>query len=283
MIASLMEYSFLQNAFVACILASIACGIMGTVIMEKKLVMMSGGIAHTSFGGIGLGYLLGIEPIFVALAFSTCASLAISTINKKAKTNTDLLTGIFWSAGMALGVVFISLTPGYPPDMSSYLFGDILTVSRQDLVIMLLLNLVILFCIVAFFNVLKAYMFDSEFASVIKMPVNFLEYMIYILIALTVVVLIRVAGIILVIALLTAPPATARLLSSDIKNIMQLSVLSALLFCLSGLWVSYMFNIPSGSCIVLFACIIYFLAVLMKKVQQALKRSKKGRQKFLHL
>ncbi len=272
MIAALMEYSFLQNAFIACILTSITCGIIGTVIMEKKLVMMSGGIAHTSFGGIGLGYLLGIEPILMALMFSTSASLAISVINRKAKTNTDLLTGIFWSTGMALGVVFISLTKGYPPDMSSYLFGDILTVSRQDLVIMFLLDLIIIFFTAAFFNVLKAYMFDAEFAAVIKIPVKFLEYMIYILIAFTVVVLIRVTGIIMVIALLTAPPATAKLLSADLKNIMVISVLSALLVCLLGLWSSYLLNIPSGSCVVLFACALYFSTALIKRLQQALTK-----------
>ncbi|HHV60521.1 MAG TPA: metal ABC transporter permease [Clostridiaceae bacterium] len=273
MIASIFKYAFLQNALIACILSSIACGIIGTVIMEKKLVMMSGGIAHASFGGIGLGFLLGVEPIFTALLFSVGTSLSISEINKRSKTNPDLLTGIFWSVGMALGILFISLTPGYPPDMSSYLFGDILTVSRNDLITMIALDIVIIFLIFAGFNMLKAYMFDREFASVLRLPVNFLDYMVYILIALTVVVLIRVAGIILVIALLTAPPATARLFSYNLKNIMLISILTGLVLCLTGLFISYSYNIPSGAVIVLVSGAAYLVSALIKRLINKIRLS----------
>ena len=130
MLKALFEYNFLQNAFYCSILISIVCGIIGTVIILKKLAMMSGGIAHTSFGGVGLGYFLGIEPIIGAFIFAVAAAIGIGYIGKKSHRNSDIATGIFWSAGMASGNRLKSFTPGYPPDMSSYLFGDILTVSR---------------------------------------------------------------------------------------------------------------------------------------------------------
>ena len=141
MIEALFSYTFIRNALMSAILASIVCGIIGTIITQKRLVSMSGGIAHASFGGIGLGYLLGIEPIIGGLIFSTLASLGISTIKRRTNTNADTLIGMFWSVGMALGILFIALTPGYPPDMTSYLFGDILTVSSPYIKMMLILSL----------------------------------------------------------------------------------------------------------------------------------------------
>ena len=150
---AILKYNFLQNAIMAAILASIACGVIGTYIMEKKLVMMSGGIAHTAFGGIGLGYFLKVEPILTALGVSVLAAVGVAAVKRQAKTDTDLLIGMFWSLGMALGVVFIAMTPGYPPDTASYLFGNILAVSRTDLRLILALDLLVLAMVIAFFQV----------------------------------------------------------------------------------------------------------------------------------
>ncbi|MDD4188737.1 MAG: metal ABC transporter permease [Eubacteriales bacterium] len=275
MIKALLEYNFLQNALLASILASMACGIIGTIIVEKKLVMLSGGIAHTSFGGIGLGYLIGVEPIIMALVFSVSASIGIVTLNRRSKTNTDLLTGMFWSAGMALGVLFIAFTPGYPPDMSSYLFGNILTVTRSDLIMMLSLVVLVTFLIIALFNTMRAYIFDEEFCRVLKIKTVLLDYLLFILIALTVVVLIRVVGIILVIALLTAPPAAVRLFTYDLKKIMIFSVLAGLLYCITGLWLSYSLNISSGAAIILISILGYLASILIKKIISSAKSAKR--------
>ncbi len=141
---AIFKYNFLQNAIMAAVLASIACGVIGTYIMEKKLVMMSGGIAHTAFGGIGLGYYLKVEPILTALGISIIAAVSVAALKRKAMTDSDLLIGMFWSLGMALGVVFIAMTPGYPPDTASYLFGNILAVSRSDLRLILGLDILVL-------------------------------------------------------------------------------------------------------------------------------------------
>ena len=264
MIETILKYNFLQNAIMAAVLASIACGVIGVYIMEKKLVMMSGGIAHTAFGGIGLGYFLKVEPIFTALGVSVIAALAVAALKRKAMTDSDLLIGMFWSLGMALGVVFIAMTPGYPPDIASVLFGNILAVSRSDLRLILGLDILVLATVYAFFQAFKAYIFDEEFASVAGVPVRALEYLIYVLVAVTVVVMIRVVGIILVIALLTAPPAIAKQFTYDMKKIMALSVLLGIGFCFAGLWVSYTVRLASGASIVMVAVGAYALVSLVR-------------------
>ncbi|AZO95838.1 metal ABC transporter permease [Halocella sp. SP3-1] len=271
MIKAFMEYTFLQNAVFSALLASIICGIIGTIIIEEKLVMMSGGIAHTSFGGIGLGYFLEIEPIIGALFFSILAAIGLITIRRKIKVNSDTLMGIFWAMGMALGILFIAFTPGYPPDISSYLFGNILTVTSFDIKIILIFTIVLVFTISALFNYWKAYLFDSQFSSVIGIKTKLLEYLLFILIALAIVALIRVVGIILVIALLTAPPAIAKLFSYDLKKMIFYAIFFSMFFSLAGLWISYQFNISSGASIVLLAGFSYFIAVLISKRTAGLK------------
>eukprot|EP00831_Metopus_contortus_P052818 TRINITY_DN4435_c0_g1_i4.p1 TRINITY_DN4435_c0_g1~~TRINITY_DN4435_c0_g1_i4.p1 ORF type:complete len:488 (-),score=62.08 TRINITY_DN4435_c0_g1_i4:39-1502(-) len=165
LIETILKYTFLQHAIISSILASIMCGIIGTIIVEKKLVMMSGGIAHTAFGGVGMGYFLKIEPIIGAFIFAVISSFGIVGIKKKSKINTDAVIGMFWSLGMALGIVFISITPGYPPDISSYLFGDILTVTKLDIYMMIALNFIVVFLLIAFFHQIKAYLFCLLYTS----------------------------------------------------------------------------------------------------------------------
>lgn len=263
MIEAILKYNFLQNAIYSALMASVVCGIIGTIIIEKNLVMMSGGIAHTSFGGVGLGYYLNIEPIFGALFFALFSSVAIVTIRKKTEVDSDTLIGIMWAMGMSLGILFISFMQGYPPDMSSYLFGDILTVTDMDINIMLILVAFVIFAITALFNQWKAYLFDEEFSYVRGLNTDFYEYFLFILIALTVIVLIRVTGIILIIALLTAPPAMAKLFTYNLKKIIFLAIIFGMIFSISGLWLSYLFNIPSGATIILLIGTAYFLLAFL--------------------
>jgi len=264
MIEAIINYQFMQNALMSAVMASIVCGLIGTIIVEKKLVMLSGGIAHTSFGGIGLGYFLNFEPIYGALAFAVSSSVAIASIRRRIGTGSDTLIGMFWSLGMALGVLFIGFTPGYPPDISSYLFGDILTVRRVDIWLMFLLTLFMLFSIISIFNYWKAFLFDEEFLSVLGINAKLMEYFLFIMIGLAIVILIRVVGIILVIALLTAPPAAARLYTDDLKKIMGLAVIFGLAFSMLGLIFSYYYDLPSGAVIIITASLFYFLSVLIK-------------------
>lgn len=266
MIEAIMNYQFMQHAAIACVLASIVCGLIGVLVVEKKLIMMSGGIAHTAFGGVGMGYYFGFEPMIGAVIFSAGAAVGIGAIKRRGGVNTDIIIALLWSAGMAIGTAFIGFTSGYAPDMSSYLFGNILTVTTENLIMMAALTLIAVVSVLVFFNDWKTYMFDDTFAGVIGMKTGFLEYFLLILIALTVVVLIRVAGIILVIALLTAPAATASLVSKKLKNRMVIAVALSLIFCFAGLWISYELGIASGATIILLSVAAYALVYLSVNV-----------------
>lgn len=267
MISAFVEYAFIRHAVIGIFLASIVCGIIGTIIIEKKLVMMSGGIAHTAFGGIGMGYFLGIEPIIGAVIFSVFSSLGIAKINRESKTNTDTLTAMFWALGMALGIIFITFTPGYPPDMTSYLFGDVLKISKLDIEVMIITDILVVTIITMFFKHFKYYLFDEEFTSTLGVDTMLLEYILYVLIACTIVALIRVVGIILVIALLTVPPAIAKFFTYDLKKIMTTSVILGILFGLTGLTFSYYFNIASGASIILFSVMTYVVIYFMFRLR----------------
>jgi len=267
----MFEYQFVQNALLAGIMASLMCGIIGVIIVEKKLVMMSGGIAHISYGGIGLGYLLGFEPILGAFGISVLSALGIGYMHRKGRLRSDVLIALLWSAGMALGILFIGIMPGYPPDMSTYLFGSILSVTRSDLYLMSVFTLVVLFLTVVLFNYWKAYMFDEEFADIIGVNTVLLGNLLYIMTAMSVVVLIRVVGIVLVLALLTAPAAVASLISKNLGSRMVIAFLTGSVFCLAGLSISYIINIASGAAIVITAgagyAFIYFTTSSHKRLK----------------
>jgi len=261
----IFQYTFVQNAFLAAILSSIACGVVGAIIIEKKLVMLSGGIAHTAFGGIGMAYYFGFTPVIGAMIFSILAAISIPNIERKSNTYSDVLIGMIWAVGMAVGVAFIAFVPGYPPDMMSYLFGDILTVSLTDILMMFFNDMLIVLTIGLFFNALRAYIFDQEFVSILKLNIKVLEYILYILIAATIVVLIRVVGIVLVIALLTIPPSIAKIFTFNFKKIIFLACIIGMILCFAGLCISYEFNIASGATIILLAAIVYLATLLINR------------------
>ncbi|MBN1189029.1 MAG: metal ABC transporter permease [Dehalococcoidales bacterium] len=246
-----LQYEFMRNALMAGLLAAVACGFVGVYVVVKRIVFISGGIAHASFGGIGMGYFLGINPIVGALVFSLASGLAIGGITRRTRLPADTAIGVLWAVGMASGIIFINLTPGYAPDLMSYLFGNILTVPMSDIMLMLALDAVIMGIVIALFKEYLILSFDEEYATAIGMPVERLYLLLMALIALTVVVLIRVVGMILVIALLTFPAAMARLFTHDMKKVMLLSVLFGFLFTLGGLWLSCELNLPSGATIIL--------------------------------
>ena len=255
-----LQYEFMQNALIAGLLAAIACGIVGVYVVVKRLVFISGGIAHASFGGIGLGYLLGINPVLGAMFFAIASALGMGLVTKRTKLSEDTAIGIMWATGMALGIVFIGLAPGYTPDLFSYLFGSILTVPTFDLILMLILDVIIIAIVLLLYKEFLLLSFDEEFSTVAGVPTQRLYLLLLCLIALTVVVLIRVVGIILVIALLTIPAALARQFTHSLKKMMLLSILAGAVFTFSGLWLSYLLDLASGATIILVAGIVLFIS-----------------------
>lgn len=271
MIYDFLNYEFWQNAFINCFFASIVCGIIGVIIVEKKLVMMSGGIAHTAYGGVGLGYLLGMkEPIMGAFGFAIAAAFGIGAVNKKGSS--DIAIALFWSLGMALGIMFIAMMPGYPPDITTYLFGNILTVTRSNIKMMAGVTVLVILITLVFYNDWKAYLFDSEFSRIMGLKVKIYKYILLVMISVSIVALIKVAGIILVLALLTAPAATAGLFSKKLASRMVLASLFGMFFCLCGLILSYYMDKGSGATIIIFSVVFYFAACLFKKMINKRKR-----------
>ncbi|MFC1903448.1 metal ABC transporter permease [Chloroflexota bacterium] len=262
-----LQYEFMQNALIAGLLASVACGIIGVYVVVKRVVFISGGIAHASFGGIGLGYLLGINPVLGAVFFTVASALGIGLVTKRTKLPEDTAIGILWATGMALGIIFINLSPGYAPDLFSYLFGNILTVPAFDLILMLILDAVIIAIVLLLYKEFLLLSFDEEFSTVVGVPTERLYLLLLCLIALTVVVLIRVVGIILVIALLTIPAALARQCTHNLKKMMLLSILAGIVFTFSGLWLSYLLDLASGATIILVSGTAMFIFFGVSKLR----------------
>jgi zinc transport system permease protein len=246
-----LQYQFMQNALIAGLLAAIACGIVGVYVVVKRAIFISGGIAHASFGGIGLGYLIGISPVLGALGFSLASALSMGYVTRRTRLPEDTAIGILWAIGMALGIVFIGLAPGYAPDLFSYLFGNILTVPASDLLLMLILDTAIIGVVVAFYKEFLAVSFDEEYSTVVGVPVEALYLLLLCMIALTVVVLLRIVGMILIIALLTIPATLAKQFTYDLRKMMLLAIAFGILLTLGGLWLSYVLNLASGATIVL--------------------------------
>lgn len=265
-IIELFRYQFFYNAFLSALLASIACGFIGTYIVARRIVFISGGITHSSFGGIGISYYLGFNPVLGAAVFSILSALGIEYISKKTEVREDSAIGILWSLGMALGIIFIFLTPGYSPNLMTYLFGSILTVNSTDLLLMGMNTLIIVVFFLIFYRIILYISFDEEFARAHKVPVMFFNNILLIMVALTIVLSIRVVGIILVISFLTLPQTTANIFTKDFKKMIGFSVLFGCLGSFSGLIISYYANIPSGASIIFSFAVIFIVAKALKEL-----------------
>lgn len=262
---SLATVAFLRNALLAGILASIVCGTIGSLVVVKRISFVSGAIAHSVLGGIGLAYFLGTSPILGAFVFAILAAVLISYVKQRKKQNEDTVLSAFWAVGMAIGIIFMSKTPGYNTNLMSYLFGNILLVSNSDLLSLLLLVIVIITTVLIFYRQFIAIIFDEEFARLKKIKVDFMYTLLLILISLSVVILIRIVGIILVIALLTLPAAISRFFNRSIGGMMFWASVLGLVFTILGLWISYILDLPTGSVIIVLAGLTYIIGSFIKK------------------
>lgn len=257
------HFEFMRNALYAGVLTSIACGIIGTLVVVNRIVFISGGIAHAAYGGIGLALYFGFSPMLGTAGFSLTIAAIMAMVTVKNRQRSDAVIGVLWAVGMALGVILVDLTPGYNVDLMSYLFGSILTVPRSDLLVMAGLDLVILVIVFFFYKDFLAISFDEEFALAMGVPVTALYFVLLGMIALAVVMIIRVVGLILVIALLSIPPYIAEKYSESLSNTMIFSVLLSTLFTLVGLWLSYSFNLTSGASIIMVAGVFFFFSFIV--------------------
>lgn len=263
---NVFAYEFMRNALFASLLVGVACGVIGTLVVLNRIVFLGGGIAHAAYGGIGLAYYFGQDPLLGAIFFSILSSLGMGAVHLRTKARSDTLIGVMWSIGMAVGIIFVSLTPGFKADLMSYLFGSLLAVSAEDLRVMAIVALLVIVFVSLFFRSLQAISFDETFSTVRNLPVEALYLLMLLMIGLTVVVAMRVVGLILVIAMLTIPPAVANLFWKDMKGMMLLSVGLGWLFSFVGLAAAFALNLQAGPVIILVASVSYILAAAIKKL-----------------
>jgi zinc transport system permease protein len=265
----ILALEFMRNALLAGLLASVACGVIGTLVVVNRQVFMAGGVAHTAYGGVGLAFYLGLPVLPCAVAFTVLAALAMAAASFGRAERSDAIVGIMWAAGMALGIILMDLTPGYNVDLMSYLFGSILAVPAGDIIFMAVLNALILAVVVFWYKDFLSLSFDMEFARSTGVPVRLLYTLMQVLTAVTVIMVIQVAGLILVIALLTIPPMLAELFTSSLWKMMALASLASLAFCLAGLALSYHFDLTSGASIIAMATCGYALAWGLRALRRA--------------
>lgn len=270
----LIQYTFFQNALLGSLLASIACGIIGTYVVARRLVFISGGITHTSLGGLGIGFYFGFNPILSAMIFSVLSAFGIEWLSKHQGVRQDSAIATFWSLGMAVGIIFIFLKAGFAPNLSEYLFGNILTITIEDIIYLTTLSglLIILFTIFA--REILYVAFDPEFAKTRNLPVKLIEYTMMFFIAVTIVLSIRLVGIVLLMSLLTVPQMTANLFTSNFSKIILGSIFVGFIGCLSGLFLSYFLNVPSGAFIIFVLIIIFSLCRFGQYISGKLKQKK---------
>ncbi|MBN1642243.1 MAG: metal ABC transporter permease [Anaerolineae bacterium] len=282
-----LGFAFMRHALAAGVLVSIACGVIGTFVVVKRIVFVSGGIAHAAYGGIGLGYYVkytllpllfagsalaqdpgpGGFPLGGAILFSLGAAVVMGVVQRRTRQRADTIIGVLWAIGMAVGILFVDLSAGYKVDLMSYLFGSILAVEPVELLVMLALDALVVAVVVLLYKELVAISFDESFATVENVPVDAIYVVLLCLIALTVVMMMRVVGLIMVIAMLTMPAAIAGQFVGDLRRTMVWAVVLGVLFTVLGLWLSYAWNLTSGASIILVAGVGYLLSLVVRALR----------------
>jgi zinc transport system permease protein len=265
MMIEALQFEFMRNALAAGLLASVICGIMGTLVVVNRIVFLSGGIAHAAYGGIGLSFYFGWPYLPGTVGFSLASAMVMAAVSIRAKHRADTVIGVIWAVGMALGIILIDLTPGYNVDLMSYLFGSILTVPRKDLLIMVIIGLSMALLVTYYYKDLLALSYDEEFARIRGVPVNALYFGLVGMLAVAVVMVIQVVGLILVIALLTIPPF---IVEKHARSLLQMMIGSSLLgaiFTVVGLWLSYRFDLTSGATIIMVSGLGFFVSLLVER------------------
>lgn len=262
----LLQYTFFQNAIIGIVIISIAAAIIGTYIVTRRLVSISGGITHACFGGLGLGYYLGLNPIVMASVFAIASSIGVEWLSSKCRVREDSAIAVVWSLGMAIGVLFVFLTPGYVPELNSFLFGNILTITSSDLWAFAIYTVVLIAFFMTFYRRIIACAFDRDFAQVMHLPVKFISYAMTVLIAVCIVLTIRLVGLMLLMSMLSLPQMIAEIYCNRFKSLMLMSIVISLLCSLAGLFLTIVIDVPCSAIIVIVMVVSYIMARIIKGI-----------------
>lgn len=271
-----LQFDFMRNALAAGLLASLICGIIGTLVVVNRIVFLSGGIAHAAYGGIGLSSFFKWPYLPGAIGFSLFSGMVMATVSFNMKHRADTVIGVMWAVGMAFGIILVDLTPGYNVDLMSYLFGSILSVPTTDLYIMAAVSLVMVILAAYYYHDLLAMSYDEEFAKIRGVPVKKLYFGMVGMLSVAVVLVIQVVGLILVIALLTIPPFMVERYSKSLLQMMVASSILGAVFTVCGLWLSYRYNLTSGASIIMVSGVVFMIAFIVEKAVLACRKIRKN-------
>lgn len=266
--ANIFAYDFLTNAFIASILSGITCGIIGSYIVTRRIVFLSSGITHASFGGLGIALYAGINPILGALYFAALSSVGIEFASRRGHIREDSVVGIIWSLGMAIGALFMSLRPGYATDLTSYLFGNILLVTPSDIVWLAVVALLLIVGAILWLRRVMFIAFDEEYAKSQGINTSLVAYIMAIIVAIVIVLSIKVMGIILLLSLITIPTVIANEITKDYRLITPLSAIIAIVGNITGFILSYEYDVPTGSCII-FTLVLMLIGVKLLTLRKS--------------
>lgn len=258
----LFNYPFFINALAGLAIISIASAMIGTYIVTRRLVSISGGVTHACFGGLGLGYYLGLNPVFMAAVFAIASSMGVEFMASRSKVREDSAIAVVWALGMAIGILFVFLTPGYVPELNSFLFGNVLTISRADLLTFAVFAMILGVFFMLFYKKIVICAFDRDFARVIHLPVRFISYSMTVLVAVCIVLTIRLVGVMLLMSMFALPQMISELFCKRFGRLMALSVAVSLACCIGGLLLGTVIDVPCSALIVLVMCSAYLVTAV---------------------
>ncbi len=259
----LIQYEFFQNALIGVVLISVACAVIGMYVVTRRMTFIAGGITHTCFGGLGLGYFMGWNPLATAAAFAIAGGLSVDVISRH-KVRQDSAIAVVWAVGMALGILFVFLTPGYVPELNAFLFGNVLSITHTDLWIFAAFAIVAIAVYSVFRRVIIAVSFDEDFAKTRSLPVKFINMLMMIMVSVCIVLTIKMIGVMLLMSLISLPQLVAESLTKHYSRMMVISCIVSLIGCVGGLWLSVLIDVPASAIIVLLLALLFFLSKIKK-------------------
>lgn len=263
----ILSYSFFQNALLGVLFVSIAAGIIGTYVVSRRMVFITGGITHACFGGLGLGFFLGINPIAMAAVFAIAAATGVEWMSTRQNVRQDSAIGVIWALGMALGTLFIFLSPGYVPELTSFLFGNVLTITSTDIILFATYLVVLLAFFAVFYPQILLCAFDPDFAATRRLRVSAINLAMTIMIAICIVLTIRLIGIMLLLSLLTMPQMIAEMFTNRFHHMMIISSLVSIACSVLGIFCSYWIAVPASATIVLTLVAAYAVARIIRIIK----------------
>lgn len=256
----MLSYAFFQNALAGVILISIACAVIGVYVVTRRMVFIAGGITHTCFGGLGLGYFMGWNPLATAAAFAVAGGLGVDAMSRR-KVREDSAIAVVWALGMSLGILFVFLTPGYVPELNSFLFGNVLNITRTDLWIFAIFALAAVALFVVFGKVIAAVSFDEDFARTLYLPVRLVNAVMMVMVSVCIVLTIKMIGVMLLMSLMSMPQLVAERITHRYTRMMTVSGVVSAAGCIGGLWLSVLLDVPASALIVILLAVIYAISL----------------------